>query len=254
MKKSSFNEFSVIWKPITRTKKSGEELTIDLEVHKKLFNLFQVGDFYYMILNVPEANLEFVSEQIEKMLGVSAKDLSLANFFDRIHPEDQPIVLSFENFIGTFFANLPIEKIPCYKIRYDFRIRKANGDYLRILQQVVVIDYDDDGFFYKTLGVHTDISDLKTEGKPLLSLIGIDGEPSYINIDVEQKYTATSFLSKREKQIINLMIAGKVSKEIANELYLSQHTIDTYRKKLLKKTATSTTAELIGKVIREGWV
>ena len=254
MKKSSVNEFSVIWKPLTRTKKSGQEITIDLEVHKKLFNLFQVGDFYYMILNVPEANLEFVSEQFETMIGVSPKDLSLADFFDRIHPEDQPIVLSFENFIGTFFANLPIEKIPLYKMRYDFRIRKTNGDYLRILQQVVVIDYDDDGFFYKTLGVHTDISDLKTEGKPLLSLIGLDGEPSYINIDVEQKYIATSFLSKREKQIINLMIAGKVSKEIANELSLSQHTIDTYRKNLLKKTATSTTAELIGKVIREGLV
>ena len=73
-------------------------------------------------------------------------------------------------------------------------------------------------------------------------------------INVEQKYIATSFLSKREKQIINLMIAGKVSKEIACELCLSQHTIDTYRKKLLKKTATSTTAELIAKVIREGWV
>ena len=254
MKKSSVNEFSVIWKPITRAKKSAAELNIDLEVHKKMFNIFQVGDFYYMILNIVEANLDFVSEHIEKVLGVSPKDFSLADFFDRIHPEDQPIVLSFENFIGTFYANLPIEKIPYYKTRYDYRVRKANGDYLRILQQVVVIDYDDEGFFYKTLGVHTDISDLKTEGKPLLSIIGLDGEPSYININVEQKYIATSFLSKREKQIINLMISGKVSKEIANELSLSQHTIDTYRKKLLKKTATSTTAELIGKVIREGWV
>jgi len=212
MKKSSFNEFSVIWKPITRAKKSAEELTLDLEIHTKLFNIFQVGDYYYMILNVAEANLDFVSDHIEKVLGVSAKDFTLADFFDRIHPEDQPIVLSFENFIGTFYSNLPIEKIPFYKIRYDYRVRKANGDYLRILQQVVVIDYDDEGFFYKTLGVHTDISDLKTEGKPLLSIIGLDGEPSYININVEQKYIANSFLSKREKQIINLMISGKVSK------------------------------------------
>jgi DNA-binding CsgD family transcriptional regulator len=254
MKKSSFNEVSIMWKPITRAKKSTEELVIDLEVHKKLFNIFQVGDFYYMIINVPEANFDFVSDEIEKVLGVSAKDFSLAKFFDRIHPEDQPFVLSFENFIGTFYANLPTEKIPCYKTRYDYRVRKANGEYLRILQQVVVIDYDDEGFFYKTLCVHTDISDLKAEGKPLLSIIGIDGEPSYININVEQKYIANSFLTRREKQIINLLIAGKVSKEIACELCLSLYTIETFRKKLLKKTATCTTAELIGKVIREGWV
>lgn len=254
MKESSFNEVSIMWKPITRAKKSSEELVIDLEVHKKLFNIFQVGDFYYMIINVPEANFDFVSDQIEKVLGVSAKNFSLAEFFNRIHPEDQPFVLSFENFIGTFYANLPIEKIPCYKTRYDYRVRKANGEYLRILQQVVVIDYDDEGFFYKTLCVHTDISDLKVEGKPLLSIIGIDGEPSYININVEQKYIAASFLTRREKQIVNLLIAGKVSKEIACELCLSLHTIETYRKKLLKKTATCTTAELVGKVIREGWV
>jgi DNA-binding CsgD family transcriptional regulator len=254
MKKSSFNEVSIMWKPITRAKKSTEKMVIDLEVHKKMFNIFQVGDFYYMIINVPEANFDFVSDQIEKVLGVSAKGFSLAEFFDRIHPEDQPFVLSFENFIGTFYANLPTEKIPCYKTRYDYRVRKSNGEYLRILQQVVVIDYDDEGFFYKTLCVHTDISDLKVEGKPLLSIIGIDGEPSYININVEQKYIATSFLTRREKQIINLLIAGKVSKEIACELCLSLHTIDTYRKKILKKTGTSTTAELVGKVIREGWV
>jgi DNA-binding NarL/FixJ family response regulator len=61
-------------------------------------------------------------------------------------------------------------------------------------------------------------------------------------------------LTRREKQIINLLIAGKVSKEIACELCLSLHTIETFRKKLLKKTATCTTAELVGKVIREGWV
>jgi DNA-binding CsgD family transcriptional regulator len=254
MKKSSFNEFSVMWKPITQAKKSAEELVIDLEVHKKLFNIFQVGDYYYMIVNVPEANFDFVSEHVEKVLGVRAKNFSLSDFFDRIHPEDQPIVLSFENFIATFYANLPTEKIPCYKTRYDYRVRKDDGQYLRILQQVAVIDYDDDGFFYKTLCVHTDISDLKADGKPLLSIIGIDGAPSYVNINVEQKYIATSFLTRREKQIINLLITGKVSKEIACELFLSLHTIETYRKKLLKKTATATTAELIGKVIREGWV
>ncbi|MBA0882157.1 hypothetical protein [Flavobacterium undicola] len=81
MKKSTFNEVSIMWKPITRPKKSAEELFIDLEVDKKLFNIFQVEDFYYMIINVPGANFGFVSENIEKVLGVSAKGFSLADFF-----------------------------------------------------------------------------------------------------------------------------------------------------------------------------
>jgi DNA-binding CsgD family transcriptional regulator len=254
MKKSSFNELSVMWKPITRPKKSAEELVIDIEEHKKLFNIFQVGDFYYVIINVPEANLDFVSDSIETVLGVPAKGFSLADLFSRVHPDDQPFVLSFEIFITDFYANLPIEKISSYKTRYDYRVRKADGEYIRVLQQVVVIDHDNEGYFYKTLCVHTDISHLKIDGKPLLSIIGNDGEPSYVNINVEQKYIVNSFLSKREKQIINLLLSGKVSKEIACELSLTINTIDSYRKKLLKKTATTTSAELIGKAIREGWV
>lgn len=254
MKKSAFNELSIMWKPITRPKESAEELVIDIEAHKRLFNIFQVGEYYYVVINVPDANLDFVSENIEKVLGVPAKNFSLADLFNRIHPDDQPFILSFENFIGTFYANIPTEKIPCYKTRYDYRLRKDDGEYLRILQQVVVIDYDDEGYFYKTLCVHTDISHLKIDGVPLLSIIGIDGEPSYVNINVEQKYIVNSFLSKREKQIINLLLTGKVSKEIACELSLALTTIESYRKKLLQKTATTTTAELIGKAIREGWV
>nr|WP_315200457.1 helix-turn-helix transcriptional regulator [uncultured Flavobacterium sp.] len=125
---------------------------------------------------------------------------------------------------------------------------------MRILQQVICIEHDHEGNLSKSLCVHTDISNLKESGNPLLSIIGMDGEPSYINIDVEQKYLVNSFFSKREKQIINLLITGKVSKQIACELSLSLNTIETYRKNLLKKTNTSTTAELIGKVIREGWV
>lgn len=253
MKKSSFNEFSVMWKPITRAKKSLDEQLIDLEVYKKLFNIFQVGEFYYMIVNIPNADFDFISENIEKVLGANARNLSFPNFFERIHPEDQPIVLSFENFIGNFYTNLETEKISSYKIRYDYRVRKDDGEYLRILHQVIVIDFDEE-FFYKSLCVHIDISDLKVEGKPLLSIIGLDGEPSYINIDVEQKYIANSLLSKREKEIINLLMAGKVSKEIASELSLSLSTIETYRKNLLKKTTTTTTAELVGKAIREGWI
>lgn len=162
--------------------------------------------------------------------------------------------MNFENSTCLFVKNLPVKKLKKYKFRYDYRIQKSNDEYMRILQQVVCIEHDNEGNISKSLCVHTDISNLKESGKPLFSIIGMDGEPSYINIDVEQKYIASSFLSNREKQIINLLLTGKVSKEIACELSLSLNTIETYRKKLLKKTGTNTTAELIGKVIRVGWV
>jgi len=51
-----------------------------------------------------------------------------------------------------------------------------------------------------------------------------------------------------------LLIDGKVSKEIADALYISKKTVDNHRNNMLRKNNFSTTAELVGKAIREGWV
>ncbi|TAF77965.1 MAG: hypothetical protein EAZ53_00895 [Bacteroidetes bacterium] len=66
------------------------------------------------------------------------------------------------------------------------------------------------GGILKTLGVHTDISHLKMEGKPVLSFIGLNGEPSYIDVDIKKVFgTSSGFLSERESQILSLLIDGK---------------------------------------------
>jgi DNA-binding CsgD family transcriptional regulator len=142
-----------------------------------------------------------------------------------------------------------------YKFRYDFRIKTASGKYVRLLHQMVALQNDDAGNITRSLGIHTDISDLKTTGSPVLSFIGLEGEPSYINVDVKEMFTPVKeIFSKREKQILLCLAEGKNSPEIAIELKISRYTIDTHRKNMLKKTGTSSAAELIMKSVREGWI
>ncbi len=52
-------------------------------------------------------------------------------------------------------------------------------------------------------------------------------------------------LTKREKQILNLVAEGKTSVAIAEELYLSSLTVDTHRKNLLQKFQARNSTELI---------
>jgi DNA-binding CsgD family transcriptional regulator len=150
---------------------------------------------------------------------------------------------------------LPIEKLLKYKVRYDIRFRKNNGDYARILYQGILLEHDDKGKFLRTLSVHSDITYLKQEGKPVLSFIGMDGEPSYCdvaskNIFIESKQE----LTRREKQVLKLLIEGKLSKEISSILKISKQTVDTHRKNMLHKNNLSSTGELIGKAIKNGWI
>lgn len=252
--KESATEIQNIWKMLSKENGSIENSQFELEIHRKLLNVFQVGEFYYIVLDLHKGEFIHVSNHAEAVLGIKTNEFTIGSLMEFIHPDDLPYFLNFEHSVALFFKNLPIDKLTKYKTRYDYRIRKKNGEYIRILQQVVVLEQDSDGLVLKSLCVHTDISHLKDSGKPILSIIGSDGEPSYIDIDVDQKYEANSFFSKREKEVLDLLIKGKISKEIAVELSLSILTVSTYRRNILKKAKTASTAELIAKAIKEGWV
>ncbi len=154
-----------------------------------------------------------------------------------------------------FFSKQPLEKLLSYKVRYDVRYKKKNGDYARILYQGIMLEHDDKGRILRTLGVHTDITYLKQEGKPILSIIGMNGEPSYPDLISNNVFVeAKEGLTKREKQVLKLLIEGRLSKEISSILNISKQTVDTHRKNMLRKNNLTNTSELIGKAIRHGWI
>lgn len=52
-------------------------------------------------------------------------------------------------------------------------------------------------------------------------------------------------ISKREKEILELICSGFTNKEIAEKLFLSARTVDNHRANMLAKTGTKNTAELV---------
>ncbi len=56
-------------------------------------------------------------------------------------------------------------------------------------------------------------------------------------------------LTKREKQILQLVAQGKTSNRIAEELFLSPLTVDTHRKNLLQKFQAKNSTELVNQAI-----
>jgi two-component system, NarL family, nitrate/nitrite response regulator NarL len=57
-------------------------------------------------------------------------------------------------------------------------------------------------------------------------------------------------LTRREKEILQLLCEGKTSQEIADKLFLSYYTVDTHRKNMLQKFNVHNTQSLM-KVVRE---
>lgn len=250
-----FLDAQKIWRTATNSDSEySKELELELDFHKRLLNIVHVGKYFYLVFNIFKSEIEFISESVLDVLGYEPKEMTALFVLENIHPEDKSYFLNFEHRSIEFFKALPFEKISKYKAQYDFRLKAKNNAYIRILQQMIQIDYDEKNF-YRSLVIQTDISHLKKEGEPCLSIIGLDGEPSFYNIkDTEVFKKSYDIFTTREREILKLVVEGKSSVTIAAELYISLHTVNTHRKNILAKANCKTPLDLATKAINEGWV
>jgi len=61
-------------------------------------------------------------------------------------------------------------------------------------------------------------------------------------------------LTSREKEVLRLIVNERTTQEIANELHISPHTVDTHRKNLLSKLNLHNTAGLVRYALENGIV
>ncbi|QEE50727.1 response regulator transcription factor [Flavobacterium alkalisoli] len=100
-----------------------------------------------------------------------------------------------------------------------------------------------DGYIPKT----TDASMMKKTIHDIL-----EGSPVYLRPIAEECKEENSSLpnfhliSKRERDIIKLIKKGYTSKDMADELNISQYTVETHRKNILKKLNLKSVKDLIG--------
>lgn len=254
-KKTLYQSATEIWgKAISNDKLYTKNLELTLELHKKLLNIFQAGNYYYMIFNVSQMELEFVSPNIKKVMGYEPSKISALFFLNQIHTDDKPYFLNFENKLTEFLKDLPLEKRGSYKFQHDYRIKTKNNDYVRLLHQIIPIEFDEKNY-YRSLVLHTDITHIKKDGIPCFSIIGFDDEPSYYNIEITEKLSKSfELFTKREKEILKCILEGKNSKTIAEELFISLNTVNNHRKNILCKAEVHTPLELLNKSIKEGWI
>lgn len=246
------DELRNIWDRISKNEQV-QNLNFDLKLHKKLLDIFQVGDYFYYIVNVRKSIFEMVSPETAKVMGYPIETITLDFFVNLIHPDDLPFFLNFEVAVGDFFSNFSGQQLFKFKVQYDFRIRKADGQYIRVLHQFIIIHLDANDV--KTFAIDTDVTNLKTDLTPQLSFIGLEGERSYINVDVNNIFTPTKHIfTKREREILRELANGLNSAEISDKLNISRYTVDVHRKNMLKKTEAKSTNEIIQKAYNNGWV
>ncbi|OHD54116.1 MAG: DNA-binding response regulator [Spirochaetes bacterium GWF1_51_8] len=74
----------------------------------------------------------------------------------------------------------------------------------------------------------------------------------YVEYLKKKDQSVFGILSPREREVMQLLVEGKSTKDIASQLFLSVKTVETHRQQIMTKLGTHSIAELTKLAIREG--
>lgn len=96
-----------------------------------------------------------------------------------------------------------------------------NGQFGLFNHQALMLTMDEKGGYGKSLNIHTRIDHLSSQNTYKISLIGLNGEPSFMNVNLEDNGEQKIEFSKCEIDIIKLISNGDSNDKIAEKLSIS---------------------------------
>jgi len=227
-----------------------EALLDELENLNKQINTGEnllIGSFDYR-----DWSLAFFTDNIFDVSGLPIeyfKKYGLEATMSMFHEEDREEMAEFHKLMMAVYDNLSIEEKKTFGCTYTYRwIHRMTNEHIWQMSTLIPYITDNDGNI---------IFDLQI-------VVRLHTPPNPAEYNWEYHYTATNGalikvgkqfekkvlkgLSKREMQIVELMVQGKTSVMISDELRLSPNTVNTHRKNILRKLKIKNVLELMNRM------
>ncbi len=234
--------------------RSGENTVFSQITFDELTNsIISTGSFYYYVIDFYDMSLSHISPSIYEVHGFDPVTVTFNDVLGTIHPDDVSFVAKTEDYFNDFFYNkIGSQKLLNYKINYCFRSMMKEGSYGILNHQSLMLTLDGKGRYGKSLNIHTRIDHLTNQNTYKSSLIGLNGEPSYMDLSPNKSIEHATEFSKREVDIIKYIADGLSSLEISEKLLISDLTVKKHRNNILTKSSSKNTAQLVKNCILQG--
>lgn len=193
---------------------------------------FLYGGAFATLLGISDA------PSLYKILNSSDEDL----IYNRLHPEDlvEKRMLEYEFF--KYVDPLPAHEKLGYKATCRIRIKGRDGKYIFVNNSTQVLQPSPSGTIWLILCCY-DLAPDSTGGEGISPHIINNNTGEVIELGFSDK--KKEILSAREKEILMLVKDGKPSKQIADILNISIHTVNRHRQNILEKLSVGNSVEAI---------
>jgi len=216
----------------------------------KLEEMTEKNNQYFQVFDLGQMKFLFTSKNIFQMIGVTAEEINPGHYTHLIHPDDEERLCQARSRVFKMEKEILKAQKGSSLTSYNLRIRNASGNYNNLFVQ----DY----MFYSPIPykavfliqVVTNIDWYKMKKDRFHHYAGND--LSLFKFPDQKLLDIGPDLSYREFEIIRMIEAGLSSKEIADKLFLSIHTINTHRSNILEKSGKSQISEVIYEFMEKG--
>lgn len=221
---------------IAAKKQAGEEESL---LESKIEAFYLTSNQFLYVSGLSEFSMLSLTRNVKKLLGYNQDELTTELLYEYTHPEDKEILYKSILWCLDIFKNQSqkFSKLDAV-FSIDYRLKHKQGNYIRFLRSTSVLESTSDNKMSYLLNVFTDINDQKKTGIPEVSLKFGSGEILKFSL-------GKSLFTSREMDVLKEMVNGFSGKEIADKLCISESTVVTHRKNMLKKTSLKKSVELV---------
>jgi LuxR family transcriptional regulator len=213
-------------------------LTIGNHLQKQILRIEDIGDYIpgsVMVQNLNTMTNSYMNESGCNILKHSSEELESLGpeYFSRFFPVEEMSILKHQ------LMQIALENDPSKIHSFFQRVRpniESEFKWYFTTSRMYPSTSPEDGL--KMMHISVPADSLSYVGRKLDNLVED-------NLIVRNNLHRFILLSRREKEIIKLIVEGKSSAEISNYLFISIHTVNNHRKNILHKLDINSLSKLI---------
>jgi hypothetical protein len=222
----------------------------DHPIMQRLDQVMEDNDQFITVADLAQIKFLYVSKKIRQMIGVDPAQLNPEHFVEVTHPDDLGRLGLLRALTFTVEKQVRETQKGSALASFSLRLRNPSGVYFKALCQA---------YFFSSRIPQKKIYLIQVISNVDLYKIKKDRFHHYVGNDLslfkfpDQKLLEIGpDLTYRELEIIRLIESGLSSKEIADKLFLSVHTVNTHRSNILEKSGKSQISDLIYELKENG--